>query len=136
MGARLSYAKVIDSNDFLVRGSKLHPGLSNLVTVRREPGVAGPFRVMRAWFKGHGTFTEQWRIKDPGGLSIYESVPREVHLPTREHTERLEDEVSDLQIEYAADGYEVVFSLDEEEVARVHFPVRAQGNPETIDPRV
>ena len=131
MGARLNYAKVIDSNEFFARGGKVHPGLPNVVIVRDEPGVAAAFLVLRGWVRDHGTFTEQWRLEDPVGLPIYESVPREIHLPTAEHVERLEDEVSDLQIEYAADEYAVVFALDEREVARVAFTVRAERESES-----
>src|SRR5919202_2856734 len=109
MGARLNYAKVIDRNEFDARGGKVHPGLPNFVVVRDEPGRAGAFLVLRGWVDDHGTFTEQWRLESPGGMSIYESVPREIHLPTPEHVERLEDEVSDLELEYTADDYNVVF---------------------------
>lgn len=130
MGARLNYAKVIDNNEFYARGCKLHPGLPNLVLVREEPGATAAFLVLRGWVEDRGTFTEQWRIESPGGRSIYESVPREIHLPTREHVERLEDEVSDLEIEYTADDYNVVFSLDDMEVARVEFPIRAEERPD------
>jgi hypothetical protein len=86
--------------------------------------VAGAFMVFRGWSDDHGSVTEQWRIEGPGGLTIYESVPREIHLPTRSHTERLEDEVSDLKIEQVEGNYSCIFSLDEEEVGRVSFTVR------------
>lgn len=127
MGARLSYAKVIDQAEFLARGGKLHPGLPNFVLVRDEPGAAATFLVMRGWVDDHGTFTEQWRIDTPGGSRVYESLPREIHLPTTEHIERLEDEVSGLELEYAADDYSVVFLLDDREVARVQFSARNQA---------
>jgi hypothetical protein len=54
---------------------------------------------------------------------VYESLPREIHLATTDHVEKLEDELSDLEFEYAADDYNVVFLLDDREVARVTFPV-------------
>ena len=96
MGARLQYAKVTDRELFLVRGGKVHPGLENEVLIHEEPGTAGAFLVLRGWTDDHGSFTEQWRIVGPGGGLVYESLPRELHLATRTHVERLEDEVSDL----------------------------------------
>lgn len=128
MGARLVYAKVIDRKLFFVKGGKLHPGLDNEVLLNEEPGVAGAFLVMRGWSDDHGSVTEQWRIEGPGGLHIYESIPRELHLATEAHTERLEDEVADLKVDVASDDYHLVLSLDEEEVARIRFVVRVEGN--------
>jgi hypothetical protein len=123
MGARLRYAKVIDRELFYIRGARLHPGLHNHVVVPDEPGVVAAFLVLRAWGDDKGTFTEQWRIETPGGTAIYESAPRELHIANNEHVEKLEDEVADLRVEYAADDYRVVFVLDDREVARVGFPV-------------
>jgi hypothetical protein len=124
MGARLVYAKVIDRELFLARGGKVHPGLENEVIIRTEPGQAGVFMVLRAWGDDHGSFTEQWRIEAPEGQSVYESLARELHLATETHTEKLEDELADIEFEFAADDYLAVFLLDEIEVARVRFPVR------------
>ncbi len=124
MGARLVYAKVIDRELFLIRGGKVHPGLENEVVVQTEPGPAGAFLVLRAWSDDHGTFTEQWRIEGPQGQGVYESLARELHIATEQHTERLEDELSDIEFEFAADDYLAVFLLDEIEVARVRFPVK------------
>lgn len=125
MGARLVYAKVIDREIFYVKHhGKVHPGLDNEVVLREEPGVANAFLVLRAWSEDSGTFTEQWRIEGMGGGIIYESLPREIHAATQTHIERLEDEVADLKFEYAG-GYTVVFTLDENEVARTQFPVKA-----------
>ena len=124
MGARLQYAKVIDRELFYARGAKVHPGLENEVILEGEPGKAGAFLVLRAWTNDHGTFTEQWRIEDPGGAVVYESVARELHLATPNHVERLEDELADLELEYAADDYTVVLRLDERTVARVRFRVK------------
>jgi hypothetical protein len=123
MGVRLQYAKVIDRQKFIIKGGRVHPGLDNEVVVNGEPGTAGAFLVMRAWSDGHGTFTEQWHIESPGGTRIYQSTPREIHIATEAHTERLEDEVADLEVEYTSDEYCVVFRLDGREVARVEFPV-------------
>ncbi len=131
MSARLQYAKVVDSDHFYARGGKVHPGLENFVVVRKEPGEAGAFLVLRGWHRDHGTFTEQWRIEGPGGLVLHEGVPREVHLPTDSHIERLEDEITDLEIDPASGGYAVVFLLDDEPVARVGFAVKVlQGDEE------
>ena len=123
MGARLEYAKVVDREVFLVRGGKVHPGLDNQVLLSEESGKTAAFLIMRAWADDHGTFTEQWRIESPGGTVIYESVPRELHMASESHVEKLQDEVADLPIEYPADDYVVVFTLDEHEVARVTFPI-------------
>jgi hypothetical protein len=128
LGARLQYAKVVDQYLFYAEGGRVHPGLRNKVVLHDEPGRTGAFLVLRAWGDDHGTFTEQWRIESPGGTSLYESVPREIHLATVEHVERLTDEVSDLELDYAADDYRVVFVLDDREVARVGFVVEADGS--------
>lgn len=124
MGARLIYAKVIDRQLFLVRGGRVHPSLENEVVLQGEPGRAGAFLILRAWGDDHGTFTEQWRIEAPGSQVVYQSTAREIHLATTQHVERLEDEVADLDLDFAADDYEVVFRLDERDIARVRFPVR------------
>jgi len=132
VGARLVYAKVIDRQLYLTRGGRVHPGLENEVVLDEERGVAGAFLVLRAWTENHGTMTEQWRIEAPGGLSIYESVPRELHLATETHVEKLEDEIVDLDVDVAADDYEIVFLLDEIEVARARFPVRTSEESATL----
>jgi hypothetical protein len=131
VGARLIYAKVIDREQFVMKGGEIHPGLENRVVLREEPGEAAAFLVLRAWSENHGTFTETWTIEGVGGGVIYESVPREVHLPTETHVERLEDEVVDLKFDYASPDYTVVFRLDEIEVARATFPVMVSGDTET-----
>jgi hypothetical protein len=125
MGTRLQYAKVVDREKFIIQGGRIHPGLRNYVVVNGEPGVAAAFLVLRGWTGAHGTFTEQWRVESPGGTTLYRSTPRELHMATIDHVEKLEDEVADLKIDYAADDYRVVFSLDDREVARVDFPIRA-----------
>jgi len=123
MGARLQYAKVIDREAFITSGGRVHPGLENQVVLSDAPGPAAAFLVLRGWGDDHGTFTEQWKIVGTGGGLVYESLPRELHLATKEHVERLEDELADLEFEYPADDYNVVFLLDDREVARVTFPV-------------
>ena len=128
MGARLHFAKVIDRQLFYDRGARIHPSLENQVLVTEEPGPSAAFLVVRAWGDDHGTFTEEWRIETPGGSVVYKSAPRELHLATTTHVERLEDEVADLKFEYASDDYSVVFRLDEREVARVGFPVVVDGH--------
>src|SRR5688572_17512957 len=124
MGARLVYAKVIDREVFFVKEQgNVHPGMENQVVLKDEPGVAGAFLVLRGWGEDHGTFTEQWSLKGPGGQTLYESLPRELHLPSKSHVERLEDEIADLDLDTGGNDYHVVFTLDEEEVARVRFEV-------------
>jgi hypothetical protein len=132
LGARLQYAKVVDRERFYGQGARVHPGLVNEVLLHDEPGRANAFLVMRAWTDDHGTFTEQWRIESPGGRIIYESTPREVHLATKGHVERFEDEVADLDIDFAADDYNVVFTLDDREVARVTFGVISPEEQEEL----
>jgi len=127
LGARLQFAKVIDRQVFYDKGARIHPGLENEVIIDQEPGTAGAFLVLRGWGDDHGSFTEQWRIQEPEGRTLYESTPREIHVPTEGHVENLEDEVADLEFDFAADGYTVVFVLDEREVARATFEVKVDG---------
>ncbi|HEU4480632.1 MAG TPA: hypothetical protein VFS18_02000 [Actinomycetota bacterium] len=124
MGAKLRYAKVIDKELFYNKGAKISPGLENEVVLADEPGNAASFLVLRGWSDDHGTFTEQWRIEGPGGGKVFESTPRELHLATQTHIERLEDEVSELEFQYSSDDYEIVFVLDDVDVARTRFTVR------------
>ncbi|MEA2460435.1 MAG: hypothetical protein QOH90_612 [Actinomycetota bacterium] len=128
MGARLVYGKVVDRDTFMKRGAKVSPHTESRVLLAEDPGPAGAFLVLRAWTDHHGTFTEQWRIEGSGGGVVYESVPRELHLATAAHTEHLEDEVVDLEFQYAADDYNAVFFLDDREVARVTFAVQTQDS--------
>lgn len=128
MGARLHFAKVIDKELFYVKeNGRVHPHLESRVVLRDEPGTAGDFLVIRGWGDDRGTFTERWTLQGPGGMTIYESSPREVHIPTPSRTEQLQDEISDLELDAAADDYNVVFYLDDREVARVGFPVVIDG---------
>jgi hypothetical protein len=127
LGAKLRFAKVIDRQMFYEKGAKVHPGLDNEVLMHEEPGPAGAFLVLRGWGDDHGSFTEKWRIQEPEGRTIYESSPREIHVPTNGHVEKLEDEVADLEFEFASDGYSVVFTLDERDVARATFTVKIDG---------
>jgi hypothetical protein len=128
MGARLRFAKVIDRQLFYVRNDgRLHPGLDNEVLMHEEPGVAGAFLVMRGWGDDHGSFTEKWRIESPDGRTLYESLPREIHVATTEHVERLEDEIADLEFEFTADNYQCIFDLDDSEVARIRFAVKVES---------
>jgi hypothetical protein len=127
----LVYAKVVDREVLIARGGKVSPHLHNEVRlVTEDPGVAAAFLVLRAWTDHHGTFTEQWRIEGSGGGVVYESVPRELHIASEDHTEHLEDEVADLEFQYAADDYNAVFLLDDQVMARVTFPVRAHDAPD------
>lgn len=128
MGARLQYAKVIDRQRFMTLGGRVHPGLDNEVHLLDEPGKAAVFLILRAWGEDHGSFTEQWRIESPGGSVLYESTPRELHMPTEQHVEKLEDEVEDLEFQFAGDDYSVAFVLDDRVVARIGFPVIFNGN--------
>ena len=128
MGARLHYAKVVDRQKFMLGGGRVHPGLNNQVVLFDEPGKAAVFLILRAWGDDHGSFTEQWRIESPGGSVLYESAPRDLHMPTPQHVEKLEDEVTDLEFQFASDDYSVAFVLDDRVVARVAFPVVFDGD--------
>jgi hypothetical protein len=128
MGARLRFAKVIDKELFYVKEKgRVHPHLESRVVLRDEPGTAGAFLVIRGWADDHGTFTERWKLQGPGGMTIYESTPREIHIATNNRTEQVQDEISDLELEAATDDYNVVFYLDEHEVGRVQFRVQLDG---------
>ena len=129
MGARLQYAKVLDQYFFYREGGRVHPGLPSRVVIPHSGGPAAAFLVLRAWSDDHGTFTEQWRIESPDGSTVYRSVPREIHMPTRGHTERLRDEITDLDLDGVDGIYRAVFTLDDYEVARVDFPVQLDGDP-------
>src|SRR3712207_3448829 len=111
MGARLAYATVIDRQRFYEKGGNLHPKLENEVLLQDEPDKAGAFLVFRGWGHDRGTFTERWSIKEREGRTIFESSRREIHSGSESHTERLEDEVAELEREFTADDYEVVFFL-------------------------
>jgi hypothetical protein len=130
LGARLQYAKVIDRELYYSKGGRVHPGLENKVWLHDEPGIANAFLVLRAWTNDHGTVTERWRIESPGGRVVFESTPHEVRMPTYHHVEKLETEVSDLKLDFASDEYEIVFFLDEHEVARVTFPINPPDEEE------
>ena len=132
MGARLQYAKVVDRERFYKQGARVHPSLVNAVLLHDEPGRANVFLVLRAWTDDHGTFTEHWRIESPGGRVVYQSTPREIHLATTNHVEKLEDEVADLVVDFAADDYTVVFFLYDRLVARATFAVRSPQEQEEL----
>jgi hypothetical protein len=134
MGARLQYAKVIDRQRFYDLGGRVHPKLESKVLLKSEPGRAGAFLVLRGWTDDHGSFTEQWAIESPAGMTVYRSTPREIHLATTSHLESLEDEVADLELEFAADDYNVVFHLDEREVARARFAVTTSAEATSAPP--
>ena len=128
MGARLRFAKVIDRELFYVKErGRLHPHLESRVVIQDEPGKAAAFLVIRGWTDDHGTFTERWKLQGPGGMTLYESSPREIHIATNSHIEQVEDEIADLEVDAASDDYNVVFYLDDREVARVRFPVELNG---------
>lgn len=125
MGARLRYAKVIDRDSFMRSGAQIRPGLDSEVQLTGEPPArVAPFYVLRAWDDVDAAFTETWRIAEPHGRTVREGLPREVLAG---HDD-LADEVDDLEVEYADEGYQLVLEIDGNEVARVDFPVR-DGTP-------
>ena len=126
MGARLHYAKVVDRQKFMLQGGRIHPGLDNEVMLLDEPGKAAVFLIMRAWGDDHGSFTEQWRIESPGGTILYESAPRDLHMATEQHVEKLEDEIADLEFQFASDDYTVVIRARRPDRCQGHVPGRLQ----------
>lgn len=120
MGATLRYAKVVDRESFQRSGAKVRPGLDSVVRLKGDaPSLAAPFYVLRAWDDVDAGFSETWRLAEPYGRTIRESVPRAV---LAEHDD-LADEIDDQEFEYADDGYQLILEVDGREVARVDFPV-------------
>lgn len=120
MGARLKFAKVVDRDLFLRTGAEVTPGTENRVQLLSEaPAKAGSFMVRREWYDVDGAFTESWGIRDPHGRTLYQGLDREVVGGNQE----LVDEIDDLLFEYADNGYQLVLSVDDREVARVDFDV-------------
>lgn len=126
MGATLRYAKIVDRDSFQRRGAKVRPGLDSGVRLKGEaPSLAAPFYVLRAWDGVDAGFTETWRLVEPYGRTVRESMPRAV---LAEHDD-LADEVDDQEFEYAEERYQLILEVDGREVARVDFPV-ADAAPE------
>lgn len=120
MGATLRYAKVVDRDSFQRSGAQIRPGLDSGVQLAGPaPSTAAPFYILRAWDDVGAGVTETWRIVDPHGRTVREGLSREV-LP--EHGD-LADEIEDLDVEYADEGYQLVLDIDGREVARADFPV-------------
>lgn len=125
MGATLRYAKVVDREQFQRSGAQVRPGLNSGVRLRAPaPAPAAPFYILRAWDDVDAGFNESWRIVDPHGRTLRDGMPRQV-LSTHDD---LADEVDDLEVEYADEGYQLVLAVDDREVARVDFPV-TDGSP-------
>lgn len=123
MGAELRYAKVVDMESFQRHGKEIHPALdSGVERSAEEPGTVKPFLVLRAW-DDFDAMTETWTIREPHGRTVYGPVTREVRAEQSE----LADEVVDMQVEFDADGYQLVLEVDGGEVARADFPVHAPG---------
>lgn len=124
MGATLRYAKVIDRESFQRSGAQIRPGLESRVQLAGEgPAAAAPFYVLRAWDDVDAGFTETWRILEPYGRTVRESIPRQV----RADHDDIADEIDDQQFEYAEDGYQLVLEVDGREVARVDFAVEGRS---------
>ena len=131
MGATLRYAKVVDRDRLQRSGGAVRPGLDNGVQVTAEPPApAEPFLVLRAWDHFDGAFTETWRIVDPHGRTVHEPVSREVLAGQGD----IADEVSELEVEYADDGYQLVLEIDGREVARADFPVTEARTDGEVEP--
>lgn len=124
MGATLRYAKVVDRESLQRSGGAVRPGLDNGIRLSGEPPAAAePFLVLRAWDHFDSSFTETWRIVDPHGRTVHEPVSREVLAGQSD----IADEVAELEVEYADDGYQLVLEVDGREVARAEFPVADGG---------
>lgn len=119
MGATLRYAKVIDVDRFTQQGGEVRPGLTSEVRLSAPPpAVAAPFVIARSWVGEHA-FTETWRIVDPHGRTLRVGAPREV----LETASDVHDEIADLELEFADQGYAVVFEVEGREVGRCSFDV-------------
>jgi hypothetical protein len=127
VGARLKFAKVVDRDLFLRTGSEVRPGLDNRVQLLGPaPAKSAGFAVRREWYDVDGAFTESWSIQDPHGRTVYTGLDREVVGGNSE----LVDEIDDLLFEYADNGYQLVLSVDDREVARVDFDVVEVEEPD------
>lgn len=123
MGAQLRYAKIVDLDAYQRQGTKVHPALpSGVELTADDPSTTRPFLVLRAW-DDFDAMTETWRIRDPNGLTVYGPVTREVLAEESE----LVDEIIDMQVEEADDGYQLVLEVDGGEVARADFPIHPPG---------
>ena len=122
MGATLRYAKVIDREEHQRHGAEVKPGLDSVVRLKGPaPSPAIDFYVIRSWSGDFDAFTETWRILDPHGMTVHESVSREVLAGHGE----IADEIVDLHFDYADAGFQLVLEVDEVEVARAGFTVVA-----------
>lgn len=120
MGARLRYAKVIDTERLSRSGGTIKPGLDSAVCLSAlAPAAAAPFVVMRSWDRVEGAFSETWRIVDPHGMTVHEPMTRELVPGVTD----VVDEIADTHFEYADDAYQLVLEVDGEEVARAGFAV-------------
>ncbi|MGH8929322.1 MAG: hypothetical protein ACRDZO_01470 [Egibacteraceae bacterium] len=68
---------------------------------------------------------QTWRLVDPHGRTVRPPVTREV-LPT---ASEISDEIADQRFECADQGYQLVFEIDEREVARADFAVLVETQP-------
>jgi hypothetical protein len=123
MGTTQRYAKVVD-RDHLQEHGGLSPGTDNLVLLRKEPGLARDFLVLRAWDDVDGAFEESWRVEDPYGQVVYVGTPRTVLAQDGD----LFDEVQGVRFEYGDSGFQLILGIDGREVARTDFTVAVAGN--------
>lgn len=130
MGATLRYAKVIDADRYQRQGAVTKPGTDSVLRLPSDgPATALPFLVLRAWDDiDSGGVGESWRIESPQGRTLY-TVPSRTVLADQGE---IVDEIDDLTVEYAGDGYTLVLLIDEREVARVDVPVRVDQTGERL----
>lgn len=125
MRYRLQYAKVLDRDVLLRNGGRVRPGLDSVVYLRAEPpSEAAVFTIVRSW-EHTEEFQETWRLVDPEGRTLRESIERTV-LPGQGE---IADEVAGQEFPIADDAFDVVLAVDGTEAARVSFPVRVGQSP-------
>jgi hypothetical protein len=132
MGATLRYAKVVDRDHAQDHGGVM-PATDNAVRLAGEaPATARDFVVARAWDGVGGGIEERWRLEDANGRVVYRGAPRTVLAGHGD----IYDEVRGVRFEYADDGYQLVFEIDDREAARADFAVvAAAGTPPTTNAR-
>lgn len=130
MGATLRYAKVVDRDRVQEHGG-VTPSTDNVVQLAGDaPATARDFIVARAWDGIEAGVEERWRLEDAHGHVVYRGAPRTVLAGHGD----IADELRGVRFEHTDDDYQLVFELDELEVARAAFAVVAStGVPPSTD---
>lgn len=130
MGATLRYAKVVDREYLQVRGG-LAPSVDNVIILTGPPPApAREFVVLRAWDDVTSGFSEQWRLEDGHGRTIYTGAPRTV---LAEHGD-VSDVVVGATFDHADSAHQLVLGVDDREVARTDITVTLPDDPRFATP--